>query len=124
VTGSFGIPVVVPRDTEFCFQRHIGLVRPKSGISSEWLSYLLLSPQVFEQAHTGAKGAAQKTVSLKLLRNFVVPKVPIKKQIAVVADLDAFSNETRRLESLYQQKLAALTALKKSLLNQAFSGEL
>jgi type I restriction enzyme S subunit len=32
--------------------------------------------------------------------------------------------ETQRLESLYQQKLAALAELKKSLLHQAFAGEL
>ena len=32
--------------------------------------------------------------------------------------------ETQRLASLYQQKLLALEALKKSLLHQAFSGEL
>jgi len=32
--------------------------------------------------------------------------------------------ETQRLESLYQQKLAALEALKKSLLHQAFTGQL
>ena len=32
--------------------------------------------------------------------------------------------ETQRLASLYQQKLAALEALKKSLLHQAFSGVL
>ncbi len=32
--------------------------------------------------------------------------------------------ETQRLESIYQQKLAALDALKKSLLHQAFTGEL
>jgi type I restriction enzyme, S subunit len=32
--------------------------------------------------------------------------------------------ETQRLESLYQRKLAALDELKKSLLHQAFSGEL
>ena len=30
--------------------------------------------------------------------------------------------ETQRLESIYQQKLAALEALKKSLLHQAFTG--
>ena len=38
--------------------------------------------------------------------------------------LDALSEETRRLESIYQQKLAALDELKKSLLHQAFSGEI
>jgi hypothetical protein len=32
--------------------------------------------------------------------------------------------ETQRLESIYQQKLAALEELKKSLLHQAFSGVL
>jgi type I restriction enzyme, S subunit len=32
--------------------------------------------------------------------------------------------ETQRFESLYQQKLAALAELKKSLLHQALSGQL
>jgi len=32
--------------------------------------------------------------------------------------------ETQRLTRIYEQKLAALVALKKSLLHQAFSGEL
>ena len=38
--------------------------------------------------------------------------------------LDALREETQRLESIYQRKLAALEALKKSLLHQAFSGQL
>lgn len=124
VTGSFGIPVLVQGDVEFCFQRHIGLVRPKHGINSTWLYYLLLSPQIFKQANDGANGAAQKTVSLKLLRSFIVPRVSTKKQNIAVTQLDALATETQRLESLYQQKLTAFAALKKSLLHQAFSGEL
>ena len=34
------------------------------------------------------------------------------------------ATETQRLARLYERKLATLEALKKSLLNQAFSGEL
>jgi len=34
VTGSYGIPVKVPHGVEFCFQRHIGLLRPKKNINS------------------------------------------------------------------------------------------
>jgi type I restriction enzyme S subunit len=34
------------------------------------------------------------------------------------------ATETQRRARLYQQKLAALAALKKSLLHQAFTGEL
>ncbi len=124
VTGSFGIPVIVTDGVEFCFQRHIGLIRPKTETSSAWLYYLLLSPQVFKQANDGATGAAQKTVSLKLLRNFKVPKIMPKQQRGMVATLDALATQTQCLESIYQQKLAALGELKKSLLHQAFSGKL
>jgi len=94
VTGSFGIPVLIKDNLEFCFQRHIGLVRPKPEIISPWLYYLLLSPQVFKQANEGATGAAQKTVSLKLLRGFQVPKIPLDRQKADVTKLDqAFSGQ-------------------------------
>ena len=124
VTGSFGIPVLLGEQREFCFQRHIGLVRPKPEVSSEWLYYLLMSPQIIKQANDGATGTAQKTVSLKLLRGFQVPCVPLAFQRATAAKLNAVSEETQRLEFLYQRKLAALDELKKSLLHQAFSGVL
>jgi type I restriction enzyme, S subunit len=124
VTGSFGIPVIVGGSLEFCFQRHIGLIRPKPAVNTSWLYYLLLSPQVFKQANEQATGTAQKTVSLKVLRGFVVPNVGLSQQNAIVSKLDALSTETQRLEAIYQQKLAALDELKKSLLHKAFNGEL
>ena len=46
------------------------------------------------------------------------------EQEAILQILDNLSAETQRLESLYQRKLAALDALKQSLLHQAFSGTL
>ena len=124
VTGSFGIPVILRDSKEFCFQRHIGLVRPKPETNSDWLYYLLLSPQVFTQAAEGATGTAQKTVSLRVLRNFQVPRVAIDHQIKDASKLAAISHETQRLATIYERKLAALDDLKKSLLHQAFSGEL
>jgi type I restriction enzyme S subunit len=48
----------------------------------------------------------------------------VKQQKQIVVTLNALQKETQRLASIYQQKLAALDELKKSLLNQAFSGEL
>ncbi len=48
----------------------------------------------------------------------------LSEQGTIAAKLDALTEETQRLESIYQQKLAALDALKKSLLHQAFSGHL
>ena len=48
----------------------------------------------------------------------------LSEQRSIVAKLDALSAETKKLEAIYQQKIAALEALRKSLLNQAFKGEL
>ena len=55
-------------------------------------------------------------------QSFPIPTLPVQREI--VAALDKLADGIQRLESLYQQKLAALDALKKSLLHQAFSGQL
>jgi type I restriction enzyme S subunit len=47
-----------------------------------------------------------------------------KEQRAIVDKLDALSAETKKLETIYQQKLADLEELKKSVLQKAFNGEL
>lgn len=46
------------------------------------------------------------------------------EQRAIVAKLDSLMEETRKLESIYKQKLANLEELKKSILKKAFSGGL
>jgi type I restriction enzyme S subunit len=69
-------------------------------------------------------GMAQPKLNQKSLNSIPVPAPPLRRQKTVVQKLDALSKETQRLESLYRQKLAALDALKKSLLHQAFNGKL
>lgn len=124
VTGSYGIPVLINDNFQFCFQRHIGLIRPKKELCSKLLFYWIKSPQAIFQANDTATGTAQKTVSLNALRNFSIPRIPYKEQLNIVAKLDSLSTETKKLESIYQQKLSSLTELKKSILQKAFNGEL
>jgi len=68
--------------------------------------------------------AIQNVASVKILKEIRVPLPSIKEQERIVGKLDDLRTETQRLESIYQQKLAALEALKKSLLHQAFSGQM
>ena len=49
---------------------------------------------------------------------------PRDYQDKAIAVIDEMREETQRLASLYTRKLAALEGLKKSLLHEAFSGEL
>ena len=48
----------------------------------------------------------------------------LKTQQAIVQKLDALNAETKKLESIYQQKINNLEELKKSVLQKAFAGEL
>jgi len=48
----------------------------------------------------------------------------LQQQRRIVSQLDELGEETQRLTRLYERKLAALEELKKSLLYQAFNGEL
>jgi type I restriction enzyme S subunit len=54
----------------------------------------------------------------------MIPLPTIPEQLRMVTQLDALAAETQRLTRIYEQKQTALAELKKSLLHQAFSGEL
>ena len=71
------------------------------------------------------RGAAQPKLTQKALNAIPIP-IPdsVEAQGEIVRRIEFLSAETQRLSSIYQQKLAALDELKKSLLHQAFSGEL
>jgi type I restriction enzyme S subunit len=65
-----------------------------------------------------------KSLNQGTLSALTIPFPPVSVQTVLVEKLEALSVETQRLVSIYRQKLVALDALKKSLLQQAFSGEL
>ena len=44
VTGSFGIPILIDFEKKFCFQRHIGLIRPSAKVLNKYLYFYLLTP--------------------------------------------------------------------------------
>lgn len=89
VTGSYGIATLVDFDAEFCFQRHIALLRPSDKVMPKYLFTLVRSSHVRQQADRLATGMAQKTVSLKALRSFTIPLPPLDIQRAIVAEIDA-----------------------------------
>ncbi len=76
-------------------------------------------------AWNSTKGATISRLYNDNLRRIVIAfPESLQEQRRIGAQLDALSEDTQRLATLYERKLAALEALKKSLLHQAFSGEL
>ena len=121
--GTIGNPVVVQDEPNFAIKNMALFKVPKSQ-SSEFLRYFLSADVTLTRMKREANGTTQKFVGLGYLRKFPIRLPTFLKQQEIVGELDQLSTETDRLESIYQQKLAALDDLKKSLLHQAFSGQL
>ena len=88
----------------------------------DYVEYLLQSYKVRIQAM--GKGSAQANINMGTFKNEQFPFPAVSEQKQIVEKLNSLREETQRLESIYQQKLTALDALKKSLLDQAFTGQL
>jgi type I restriction enzyme S subunit len=93
----------------------VKLLPPKPFLNPKFFFYALRSAPI------KSLGYARHYRLLKELR-ITYPKT--ERQIEIVKQLDVLDAETQRLESLYQNKLHALDELKKSLLHQAFTGNL
>jgi type I restriction enzyme S subunit len=96
----------------------------KNVITRDYLFHLLLSKQFTDYAIQGSARAGMPKVNREHLFEYRVWLPDVKKQKQLAANLDALALETRSLAAIYERKLAALEELKKSLLHQAFSGEL
>jgi type I restriction enzyme S subunit len=110
-------------DFDACFPDSvIGIVVNKQVADNEYVEYLLQSFKAVLKEK--GKGTARDNINIGTFENqtFPIPKLATQKEI--VSQLDALCAETQRFESIYRQKLAALDALKKSLLDQAFTGVL
>ena len=100
----------------------IGVVPSPAHAEIGFVEYLLQSFKARIQALS--KGSAQANINMGTFENEKFPFPSIAEQKKIVASLDALSEETQRLESIYQRKIKALDELKQSLLQQAFSGQL
>ena len=105
-------------------QRIIILQADHKEIISAFLKYELMSPPVQQRIHSMGTGATVKGIKARLLKQIEIHIPSLTEQRRIVAILDKLSQESQRLESIYQQKLAALDELKQSLLHQAFNGDL
>ena len=97
-------------------------ILPNDRFVPEYLFYFFLSQK--DSLVAQAAGNAQPNISQLKIKNTAVPILSLSEQQEIVERFDFLRNQTQRLESIYQKKIEALDALKKSILQKAFSGKM
>lgn len=105
--------------------QQINSMTPRAEFFPKFFYYAMTTKRFFDDVIHNSSQATLPIISKSKWENLTVsfPKER-NEQKRITDQLDELSVETKRLETTYQQKLLELVALKKSLLGEAFRGEL
>ncbi len=120
--ATTGKLAICDADEIFYLNQRVGKFSPGDSLTKEYL-YYFLSTKIEENLAISA-GAAQPNLSTEQIKDMQIPLPKIQEQKEIVKKFNALSLETKKLEKIYEQKIADLEELKKSLLTKAFAGEL
>ena len=100
-------------------------VKEHTTLMAKYIYTFFKSPEFLRQLNDIA-GAGSTRAYIGITKQLELPFrfPPLPTQQAIVEKLDALSEETKRLEAIYERKKTALAELKQSLLQKAFAGEL
>lgn len=105
--------------------QQINTLTPLNKYEAKIFYYILSTRSFFSKVIKGSSQATLPIINKGKWENLLVsfPK-SLSEQKSIVKKLDALSEQTKKLESIYWKKLENLEELKKSVLQKAFSGEL
>ncbi len=131
-----------PNDVLFCLRGSLGkfaalgelsqgaiasslvILRPHNELRLQYLLQYLASHACAAMIKKFAGGAAQPNLGAKDLRNFVLPLPSLTQQDRIAERLETMGAEVRSLRELYEKKIADVAALRQSILQKAFVGEI
>jgi type I restriction enzyme S subunit len=118
---SFGRPYIMK--TTGCI--HDGwLVLRQPNVNHDYLYLVLSSDFVFNQFDQLAAGSTVRNLNIGLVKGVKIPVPPMDEQLRIVAILDDAFSDIAKARIIAEKKFNALDELKKSLLDQAITGQL
>lgn len=121
--GTIGEIYIVKEKDRFYFKDgNIMWLKDFLSLNPSYLKYALTS--YIDQIKALTRGSAYNALTIEKLKKYEIP-VPSKQvQEKIVRDLSILKDKSRNIINIYQQKIIGLDELKKSILQQAFNGEL
>ena len=122
--GTIGQTAVVPSDLQFSADRNLAAIRVQTGVNPRYVQLALSSP-ASQAMMSGASGStAQPHLYLRDLRALSLPLPPIALQDRLVEALEWQLSVVDTLAADVERALVRGAALRRSILERAFSGML
>jgi type I restriction enzyme S subunit len=118
------VGMLLSEDKVFLGQRLVSYRTNPKVLDNHFLLFALQSSDLQNQIHAKASGSTVQHMRVPDTKNLLLAAPTLVRQREIVIELTQIRETSKRLESIYRQKLTALDDLKKSLLHQAFSGQL
>jgi type I restriction enzyme, S subunit len=104
--------------------QRVARLRRRSNLDARFLFYLIRSIDFSQYLLGQQTGIGVPHISGTQISAYQFPRPPLIRQRQIAESLDELFARVERLASIHRQKVASLDELKKSLLHQAFSGQL
>jgi len=125
IAGGLKVAVVPDEyDRALLNQRVAAIITNHKLLTGAFLFAYLSTRRVLEYVKERVNTLMQPNLSITDLRSMPIPVPPLREQDRITDQLAELRKEAQRLTSVYKRRLGALEALKKSLLHQAFTGQL
>jgi len=124
---SNGLKVTfVPKSYNGAFinQRVAAIQASENITNNKYIYHYLCTSNILAIVMELSKTLNQPNLSIKDLSNFKIPFPPLKTQQKIVNYLDQISEKTEKVKLVQKEKMESLKALKASILDKAFRGEL
>ena len=115
--------VIVP-NLEGCSTTELVVLKPKDKLDKYFLASYLRSSNIVNFLNNDSMGAKMPRTNMKTFRNLEISFPPYETQQKVVSYLDEISQKMEKIKQIQKEKMQSLKALKASILDQAFKGEL